>query len=227
MANDEKKSLWNWIQGGSPIQYISLGMILAVIIMAGMDLLDKPEQNTETPAIVQFQSYRIEFVDNTLLEKGIRGNGEPGEGIVVDRITVRENISEALFLGPGSLVSWATKEVWHNGEIKVYPLGEIVTVEIKEDGYLPLVYTIFDEGASIQTVEVQPAKDWSKYYTIINPMEELEPGVIYLGNNEVLFKELGVIRDFRYDINIQGRVYYIVGHGWGDQIVVKKEDIKW
>jgi len=24
MANDEKKSLWDWIQGGSPIQYISL-----------------------------------------------------------------------------------------------------------------------------------------------------------------------------------------------------------
>ena len=215
MANDEKKSLWDWIQGGSPIQYISLGMILAVIIMAGMDLLDKPEQSTEAPAIVQFQSYRIEFVDNTLLEKGISGNGESEEGIVVDRVTVIENISKS------------TKEVWHNGEIKVYPLGEIVTVEIHNEGYMPLVYTIFDEGVSLQTVEVQQAKDWAKYYTILNPMEELEPGVIYLGNNEVLFKDLGVIRDFRHDINIQGRVYYIVGHGWGDQIVVKKEDIKW
>jgi hypothetical protein len=190
-------------------------MILAVIIMAGMDLLDKPEQSTEAPAIVQFQSYRIEFVDNTLLEKGISGNGESGEGILVDVIKVVENISTA------------TKEVRHNGEVEYCSLGEIVTAEIREGGYLPLVYTIFDDGSTIQTVEVQQAKDWATYYTILNPMEELEPGVIYLGNNEVLFKDLGVIRDFRDDINIQGRVYYIVGHGWGDQIVVKKEDIKW
>lgn len=197
----------------APLQWFGAGMIFVVMLYAAGDFITSGAVESAEPEM--YNSYRIEFVDNTLLEKGISGNGESGGGILVGGLTVEENISEA------------TKEVWYNGERKEYALDERVILEIKKEGYMPLVYTIFDEGVSLQTVEVQQAKDWAKYYTILNPMEELEPGVIYLGNNEVLFKDLGVIRDFRYDINIQGRVYYIVGHGWGDQIVVKKEDIKW
>jgi len=205
----------------APLQWFGAGIVFAVMLYVVAGVFSSApywewEGAREGPAEQEvYNSYRIEFVDNTLLEKGIRGNGESEEGIVVDGITVIENISES------------TRDVRHNGEAEYCSLGEIVTLEIKNEGYVPLVYTIFDEGVSLQTVEVQQAKDWATYYTILNPMEELEPGVIYLGNNEVLFKDLGVIRDFRDDINIQGRVYYIVGHGWGDQIVVKKEDIKW
>lgn len=191
--------------------YIMFALVIFGIVTIhwyGEKLNPTQEQLVE---VISPQEFLVEFVDKSDWENGYQGYSKQGD-LLIGMVRVKE------VNGTVSIYRYINKE---NKEYK-FDNPEDANITIKFDGYLPVKYSFTDKS---NIIELYRAKDWNNFYKYVNPLDEIEEGVIYIGEGEyrgtVLLKTQGEMYIDQEYINIKGNIYKMIGMGYAEQLILR------